>query len=55
MGDGEAGPVKGSEGQNATIDWSRYDPGPFHDELISTPGNARAAARGARGLPAQVQ
>jgi uncharacterized circularly permuted ATP-grasp superfamily protein len=30
----------------STIDWSRYDPGLFYDELISTPGNARAVARG---------
>jgi uncharacterized circularly permuted ATP-grasp superfamily protein len=29
-----------------TIDWNLYEPGPFYDELISTPGNARAAARG---------
>ena len=27
------------------IDWSRYDPGEFYDELISTPGNPRMAAR----------
>jgi uncharacterized circularly permuted ATP-grasp superfamily protein len=27
------------------IDWKHYDPGEFHDELISTPGYARAAAR----------
>ena len=28
------------------IDWSEYDPGAFYDEIISSPGNARAAARG---------
>jgi uncharacterized circularly permuted ATP-grasp superfamily protein len=28
-----------------TIDWKAYHPGEFHDELISTPGNARKAAR----------
>ena len=28
------------------IDWSGYDPGEFYDEIISSPGNARAAARG---------
>ncbi len=28
------------------IDWSAYDPGAFYDEIISSPGNARAAARG---------
>lgn len=28
------------------IDWNTYDPGQFYDELISTPGNARMAARG---------
>ncbi len=27
------------------IDWSRYDPGKFYDELISTPGNPRTASR----------
>lgn len=27
------------------IDWSRYDPGEFYDELISTPGNPRMASR----------
>jgi len=28
------------------IDWSDYDPGAFYDEIISSPGNARAASRG---------
>ena len=28
------------------IDWSSYDSGDFYDEIISSPGNARAAARG---------
>ena len=28
-----------------TIDWKHYDPGEFYDELISTPGYARAPAR----------
>ena len=28
------------------IDWGEYDPGDFYDEIISSPGNARAAARG---------
>ncbi|MEP5765024.1 MAG: circularly permuted type 2 ATP-grasp protein [Halieaceae bacterium] len=28
------------------IDWGDYDPGKFYDEIISSPGNARAAARG---------
>ena len=28
-----------------TIDWKKYDPGECYDELISTPGYARAAAR----------
>ena len=28
-----------------TIDWKGYDPGEFYDELISTPGYARAPAR----------
>ena len=27
------------------IDWKKYDPGEFYDELISTPGNPRTAAR----------
>jgi uncharacterized circularly permuted ATP-grasp superfamily protein len=27
------------------IDWKHYDPGEFYDELISTPGYARAVAR----------
>lgn len=27
------------------IDWNQYDPGEFYDELISTPGNPRTAAR----------
>ena len=27
------------------IDWGDYDPGDFYDEIISSPGNARAAAR----------
>jgi uncharacterized circularly permuted ATP-grasp superfamily protein len=29
-----------------TIDWNDYDPGGFYDEIISSPGNARAASRG---------
>ena len=33
-------------GAKPVIDWSSYDPGDFYDELISTPGNARMAARG---------
>ncbi len=28
------------------IDWGEYNPGVFYDEIISSPGNARAAARG---------
>jgi len=28
------------------IDWGDYDPGNFYDEIISSPGNARAASRG---------
>ena len=28
-----------------SIDWKKYDPGECYDELISTPGYARAAAR----------
>ncbi|MGB5474970.1 MAG: circularly permuted type 2 ATP-grasp protein [Gammaproteobacteria bacterium] len=28
------------------IDWKQYDPGKFYDELISSPGHARAVARG---------
>jgi uncharacterized circularly permuted ATP-grasp superfamily protein len=28
-----------------TIDWTGYDPGDFYDEMISTPGYARTAAR----------
>lgn len=28
-----------------SIDWKKYDPGEFYDELISTPGYARAPAR----------
>jgi uncharacterized circularly permuted ATP-grasp superfamily protein len=28
-----------------TIDWKNYDPGEFYDELISSPGYARAPAR----------
>jgi len=28
-----------------SIDWKHYDPGEFYDELISTPGYARAVAR----------
>ena len=28
-----------------SIDWKNYDPGEFYDELISTPGYARAPAR----------
>jgi uncharacterized circularly permuted ATP-grasp superfamily protein len=28
------------------IDWAAYDTGEFYDEIISSPGNARAAARG---------
>jgi uncharacterized circularly permuted ATP-grasp superfamily protein len=27
------------------IDWNQYDPGNFHDEMISSPGQARTAAR----------
>lgn len=27
------------------IDWENYDPGKFYDEMISSPGNPRAAAR----------
>jgi len=38
--------AQGFDNKGSTIDWSLYDPGQFHDELISTPGNARAAARG---------
>lgn len=30
----------------ATIDWNDYDPGGFYDEIISSPGHARAASRG---------
>lgn len=30
----------------ANIDWSQYDPAGLYDELISSPGNARVAARG---------
>ena len=28
-----------------TINWKQYDPGQCYDELISTPGYARAVAR----------
>ena len=28
------------------IDWAGYDPGDFYDEIISSPGHARAASRG---------
>ncbi|MGK0343599.1 MAG: putative circularly permuted ATP-grasp superfamily protein [Candidatus Azotimanducaceae bacterium] len=28
------------------FDWGSYDPGPFYDELIRSPGNARAAGQG---------
>ena len=28
------------------IDWNQYDPGDFYDELISSPGQPRPAARG---------
>jgi uncharacterized circularly permuted ATP-grasp superfamily protein len=28
------------------IDWNDYDPGNFYDEIISSPGHARAASRG---------
>ena len=28
------------------FDWSDYEPGDFYDEIISSPGNARAASRG---------
>ena len=28
-----------------SIDWKKYDPGECYDEIISTPGYARAAAR----------
>ena len=28
-----------------TIDWKNYDPGPFYDEMISSPGHPRAVAR----------
>ncbi|MFB3079654.1 MAG: circularly permuted type 2 ATP-grasp protein, partial [Lysobacterales bacterium] len=28
-----------------TIDWNDYDPGKFYDEIISSPGHARAASR----------
>jgi uncharacterized circularly permuted ATP-grasp superfamily protein len=28
-----------------TIDWKKYNPGEFYDEIISTPGYARASAR----------
>ena len=38
-------PAKKSTAEHS-VDWSRYDPGEFYDELISSPGNARAAARG---------
>lgn len=34
------------EKKEATIDWSQYDSGAFYDELISSPGQARSAARG---------
>jgi uncharacterized circularly permuted ATP-grasp superfamily protein len=27
------------------IDWNQYDPGDFYDEMISSPGNSRVAAR----------
>lgn len=30
----------------ATINWNQYDPGSYYDEMISSPGNARQAARG---------
>ncbi|GAB5452201.1 MAG: circularly permuted type 2 ATP-grasp protein [Halioglobus sp.] len=29
----------------AGFDWNDYDPGEFYDEIISSPGNARAASR----------
>ncbi len=28
------------------VDWGDYDPGDFYDEIISSPGHARSAARG---------
>ena len=32
-------------GSAMSIDWKKYDSGAFHDELISSPGHPRAAAR----------
>lgn len=32
--------------KRSTIDWNDYDPGGFYDEIISSPGHARAASRG---------
>ena len=29
----------------STIDWTKYDPGEFYDEIISAPGRARPATR----------
>ena len=31
------------------IDWKSYDPGDFYDEMISSPGNPRRAARAIAG------
>jgi len=35
---------RGTKGSK--IDWNTYDPGQFYDEIISSPGHPRAAARG---------
>jgi uncharacterized circularly permuted ATP-grasp superfamily protein len=38
-----------SQQMDPGINWADYDPGRFYDELISSPGHARSAARGMVG------
>jgi hypothetical protein len=48
-GDPATGTSGGSESQASinrmSIDWKNYQPGEFYDELVSSPGYARAPAR----------
>jgi uncharacterized circularly permuted ATP-grasp superfamily protein len=42
----DKGKARGGADKRDLIDWKRYDCERFYDELISTPGHARSAARG---------
>jgi uncharacterized circularly permuted ATP-grasp superfamily protein len=44
-GDGRAAPAPQPRTGEMTLDWKHYDSGALFDELISSPGNARAPAR----------